>query len=172
MSAMPPQRGELRWAAVPYVFASPVLGPDWDGPRDLAGVIAEVRGRRGAVRAELPFKVRPVLVLHSWVGAAHGAYVVLRTKRLESLTAGVRALAERGDDPALVPLHAPSAGARRAVLLTGIARIDQRAIDGEPLGRASTDEMRRIGEGLAALLELDLDRLVERRARDLVGGLA
>lgn len=172
MTGDPPRRGELRWAAVPYALEAPFRVDGADAPLGLPAVLGRLRGAGGPLDVAVPVKVRPVLVVHSWVGSAHGAYAVLRASRIARLDPVQAARVRAGRDPHVIPLAGRYAGHERAVVLGAIDRVHASAFDPEPLGAASPDEMRRIGEGLAALLELDLDRLVERRARDLVGGLA
>ena len=172
MSATLPQRGEIRWAAVPYAFAEPFRSPDWDGGIAFSEVVRRVRGQRDRVAAVVPLKVRPVLILHGWEHAAQESYAVLRTKRLEVLGEPHRRLVRAGGDPGLVHLAGRYAGRERAVMVRGIARIHASAVDTVSLGRISGAELRAVGEGVAGALDLDLDGLIERCVEAALADLA
>jgi len=49
------------------------------------------------------------------------------------------------------------------VLLNGLTRIDSTAIERELIGRIDDAEMATISRGIAGLLELDLDQLIQER---------
>lgn len=171
MIAMP-QRGEIRWAAVPFAFEAPFRGPEWDGELGFADAVERVQAARdGALEALVPLRIRPVLVLHGWDACAHGSYAVLRTKRLELLDDNDRALARSGDDPGLVPLDGVYAGSERAVMVRSIARVHASAIDVEVLGVISPAELQAVGEGVANALQLDLDGIVRQRVDGALAGL-
>jgi len=164
-------RGELRWAVVPYAPAAPLAGPGWEGGISLRDYMARIREGGGADALLLPVKVRPVLLLHSWVTATHDAYLVLRTRRMATLDETTLELVREDADPGLVPLSGVSAGAERVAMVGAISRVHASALDDQPLGWATPAEMRLIGERVAARLELDLDHVVERRALALLDGL-
>ena len=159
-----PMRGEVRWALVPYTFEAPFRGTAWTGGLNFDGVVdaARANGRVG-IEVIMKAKVRPVVILQSYESTSHGAYAVLRTRRLETMTAATQASVRAGDDPALHLLADAYAGSKRAVLLNGLTRIDSTAIERELIGRIDDAEMATISRGIAGLLELDLDQLVQER---------
>jgi len=159
-----PMRGDVRWALVPYTFEAPFMGTAWTGGVDLDGVVdaARANGRVG-IELIMKAKVRPVVILQSFESTSHGAYAVLRTRRMETMSAAAQASVRDGDDPALYLLADTYAGSKRAVLLNGLTRIDSTAIERQLIGRIGDDEMATISRGIAGLLELDLDQLIQER---------
>ncbi len=160
-----PRRGEVRWALVPYVPQAPFRGREWGTGADFDAIRTHLRERRPrtGIDLELRAMVRPVLLLHGWESSADDAYAVLRTKRLEALRADDQSSVRAGRDPALVPLSGLLAGKERAAMVGTTTRLHLSAIDAYVLGVVSDTIMRRISEGLAAALEIDLDGLVQRR---------
>lgn len=159
-----PMRGEVRWALVPYTFEAPFVGTAWTGGIDFNGVVDATRANgRVGIELIIKAKVRPVVILQSFESTSHGAYAVLRTRRMETMTAAAQTSVRAGDDPALHLLADKYAGSKRAVLLNGLARIDSTAIEREIIGRIGEAEMATISRGIAGLLELDLDQLVQER---------
>ena len=168
-----PERGEIRWALVPHAVEAPFGGPGWDGGLDFAGVTAHARdaGTRAPLALTLPAVIRPVLLLQGWEGAPHGAYAVLRTRRLDALSPAARDAVQAGTSPDLVLLDGVSAGHRRVAMIAGVSRVHGSALDTTIAGRASAATLRSIDERLADSLSLDLDRLVERRVEAVIADL-
>ncbi len=169
MHLNPPRRGEIRWALVPYALEAPFEGPGWEGGIGFDGVERHARASRGgAIGLRVPAKMRPVLVLQSIVSAANGAPAVLRLKRLDALPARLRDEVLAGHDTHLVPLAAAIGGVRQIAMADTLERAHLSAIDHRVIGTATADELRLIGERVARVLELDLGRLVEDAAGDLL----
>ncbi len=160
-----PQRGEVRWALVPHVLEQPFRSNGWEGGLDFAGIEAIVRATPSRVELEVTVaaSMRPVLILHSWLGSNHGTYGCLRTRRIETVNYATQADLQTGIHPDLYLLSGASAGKERAVLIQAVSRLHISAIGGEVIGYVSDAELREIGERLAAALDLDLDGLVQRR---------
>jgi hypothetical protein len=104
-----------------------------------------------------------VLLLHGWESAHHGAYAVLRTRRVSALSPAVREALRAGTADDLVLLEGTSAGHQRVAMLAGLTRLHGSAIDSSVVGHADDATMRRVGEGLATSLAMDLDRIVGER---------
>ena len=168
-----PQRGEVRWALVPFAFEAPFRSPEWSGPIGIADLDAIVRSREGrsAITVEVSAKVRPVLLLQGIAHAGHGTCAALRVKRLEALSEPLRDGVRRGEDPHLAPLQTTIAEREHAVVVTAPLAVHLSALASAPIARLSAEEMRGVDERLARVLELDLDRLVEERAVTLLEAL-
>jgi len=167
-----PRRGEIRWALVPYALEAPFRGAGWEGGADFADVEVHARARGGgAIDLRVPGKMRPVLLLQSAVGGQPGTVVVLRLKRLDALPAPLREAVLAGHAPRLVPLAAAIGGVRQIAMVDTLERAHLSAIDQRVIGTATADELRLIGERVARVLELDLGRLVEEAAAELLEGM-
>lgn len=173
MNAEPPLRGELRWALVPHVAQQPyaVVGaPDMVAFADVVGEI-RARGPRSSVDIALQTELRPVLIVHGWESASHGAYVVLRTRRLGALSPAAQDAVRIHAANGLVLLDGAFDGQERAAMVAGIARVHGTAIEPLVAGRVSHETMRRVDEHLARSLELDLGRLVGERVETVLAEL-
>ena len=168
-----PQRGEIRWALVPHVAEAPVTFAGVEEPLDFAAASAmlRARGARNSRDIVLPAVIRPVLILHGWESASHGAYVVLRTRRLEALSPATREAVLADAAGGLVLLDGASAGHERAAMIAGISRLHGSAIDHVVVGRASAKTMRRVSERIADRLELDLGQMISDRVDAVLSGL-
>ena len=173
MNGGPPQRGEIRWALVPYAAQAPFAIEGCREPLDFAAAsdLLRARGPRASAMISLPAVVRPVLVVHGWESTSHGAYVVLRTRRLSSLSPSTREAVLGDTAGGLVLLDGEPAGQRRAAMIAGIARVHASAIDEAVVGRASERTMRLVGERIAERLDLDLGRVIDDRVRVALSGL-
>lgn len=165
-----PQRGEVRWALIPFAFEAPFRSPEWSGPIGIAdlGEIVRAREGRSAVTLEVPAKIRPVLLLQGVAHAAHGTCAALRVRRLEALSEPLRDGVRDGEDPHLAPLTTPIAEREHAVIVTAPLAVHLSALASAPIARLSAEEMRGVDERLARILQLDLDRLVEEHAVTLL----
>lgn len=167
-----PRRGEIRWSLVAYALEAPFVGPGWSGGIDFVGVEAHARAGGGdAIRLEIPAKMRPVLIVQSVASGSRGTVVVVRLKRLDALPERYRDDVLAGEVPRLVPLAVEIGGVRQIAMIDTLERAHLSAIDGRCIGSATSEEMRVIGERVARVLELDLDRLVEERAVTLLQAL-
>ena len=160
-----PRRGELRWALVPYVPQAPFRSRAWGAGVDFEAIRTQLRQERprSGIDLELRAAVRPVLLLHDWEAAADGAYVVLRTKRIEALPVEAQPGVRAGDDTALIPLAGIHAGNERAAMIGTVTRLHVSAIDSTVLGTVADATLQRVAESMAAAMQLDLDGLVQRR---------
>ena len=165
MTPAPPLRGEIRWALVPHALEAPFAAAEWDGLRDFDGVAEylQTTGARALVELRIRATMRPIVLLQGWDAAQHGAYAVLRTRRLQTLSPAVRASVRAGTASDLVLLDSPSAGHERVAVIAAISRVHGTAIDSTIAGRVTDDTMRLIDERLAENLDLDLGNAVERR---------
>jgi hypothetical protein len=168
-----PARGDIRWALVPHAAQAPFSLEGATTGLDFATATELIRSRgpRAAAGLILPVTVRPVLLLHGWEGAHHGAYAVLRTRRIESLSPGARAALRNGPPDDLVLLDGISAGHERAAVIAGLTRVHGSAIDANVVGRVGSSTMRVVNEVLAASLELDIGDIVERRVETVLAEL-
>ena len=164
-SAELPDRGEIRWALVPHAAQAPfsIDGAATGLDFETASALIRSHGPRAAVRLILPAVVRPVLLLHGWESAHHGAYAVLRTRRVSALSPAVREALRAGTADDLVLLEGTSAGHQRVAMLAGLTRLHGSAIDSSVLGHVDDATMCRVAEGLATSLAMDLDRIVGER---------
>jgi hypothetical protein len=172
-SAELPTRGEIRWALVPHAAQAPFSIDGAASGLDFATASALIRSRgpRAAARLILPAVVRPVLLLHGWESAHHGAYAVLRTRRVSALSPAVREALRAGTADDLVLLEGTSAGHQRVAMLAGLTRLHGSAIDSSVLGHADDATMRRVGEGLATSLAVDLDGIIGERVEAVLAEL-
>jgi hypothetical protein len=170
-------RGAIVWAVTPYVPEAPVrlLEPSHTRPRTF--VTARDVSRALAARNLdveqtylVPGKVRPVVLLHDRPRRALREYAVLQLVRLETFPEVDRERIRRHGTPSLLHLAAGRYRSRKeaAIDLNSLSRVHESAIVGAPVGRLDDHELRLVGERLAEYLDLDLSRLVEERARELL----
>jgi len=144
-SAELPNRGEIRWALVPHAAQAPFSIDGAASGLDFATASAWIRSRgpREAARLILPAGERPVLLLHGWESAHHGAFGVLRTRRVSALSPAVREVLHAGTTDDLVLLRGTSAGHQRVAMLAGLTRVHGTAIDSAVVGRVDDATTRR-----------------------------
>ena len=163
MKADPPQRGEIRWALVPYVAEAPYALANVAGAVGFDDIVRRVRsgGPRSSVDLVLRTVLRPVLLVHGWESAAHGSYVVVRTRRLSVLSPAAQDAVRAGTASGLVLLDGARDGGERVAMVSGLARVHGTSIEPLVAGRVSSETMRRVDEALVVRLGLDLDRPVQ-----------
>jgi fructose-specific component phosphotransferase system IIB-like protein len=149
-SAELPDRGEIRWALVPHAAQAPfsIDGAATGLDFETASALIRSHGPRAAVRLILPAVVRPVLLLHGWESAHHGAYAVLRTRRVSALSPAVREALRAGTADDLVLLQGASAGHQRVAMLAGLTRA--------ALAQVETDRARAIALALSQAQAADV----------------
>jgi hypothetical protein len=96
---------------------------------------------------------------------------VLRTRRVSALSPAAREALRAGTADDLVLLQGASAGHQRVAMLAGLTRVHGSAIDSSIVGRVDDATMRRVGEGLATSLAVDLDRIIGERVEAVLAEL-
>lgn len=181
--AQPTLRGAIVWAIAPYAPQAPFRV--WGGEQqpiatlDDATAFARLVSRRGLDPEQTflaPGKLRPVVILQERPRHALPEHVALRIIRLEELEPHRQQRIREQREPSLFYLQVQPAkyGMTKegAIDLNALIRIHESAIAGTPIGRLDANELRVVGERLAEHLDLDLQRLIERKAGELLERLA
>lgn len=176
-------RGAIVWAVAPYAPHAPFRL--WGGERQRVSTVEDAtelarlvagRGLDAEQTFLMPAKLRPVVLLQERPRHALPEYAALRIVRLEKLSRERQEAIRQQREPSLFYLRAQPAryGMTKegAVDLNALVRIHSSAIAGSPIGRLDENELRVVGERLAEHLDLDLQLLVERKARELLARLA
>ncbi len=176
-------RGAIVWAIAPYAPQAPFHL--WGGEHQPIATLedatefARLVARRGLDAEQTflaPGKLRPVVVLQERPRHALPELVALRIIRLEELEPQRQQAIREQREPSLFYLRVQQAryGMTKegAIDLNALIRIHESAIAGTPIGRLDANELRVVGERLAEHLDLDLQLLIERKARDLLERLA
>jgi mRNA-degrading endonuclease toxin of MazEF toxin-antitoxin module len=176
-------RGAIVWAIAPYAPQAPFR--IWGGEAQPVATLADATefarlvSRRGLDAEQTflaPGKLRPVVVLQERPRHALPEHVALRIVRLEELEPQRRQAIREQREPSLFYLRVQPAryGMTKegAIDLNALIRIHESAIAGAPIGRLDANELRVIGERLAEHLDLDLEALIERKARELLERIA
>lgn len=167
--------GAVVWAVVPFVpearfrlYAGEGHAPiDVEDPGKL--IAAARRGSDTEFTFLVPGKARPVLVVSDRADERLGELIALRLLRLSALTDRERELVRAQNDPGLYHLDPArfDLPEENAAILAALVRVHRSAIDPQPLGRLSEDQLRVAHEHIAGWYGLDLRQLVRRELERL-----
>jgi mRNA-degrading endonuclease toxin of MazEF toxin-antitoxin module len=176
-------RGAIVWAIAPYAPQAPFRL--WGGETNPIATLqdatefARLVSRRGLDAEQTfltPGKLRPVVVLQERPRHALPEHVALRIIRLEELEPQRQQAIREQREPSLFYLKVQPAkyGMTKegAIDVNALIRIHESAIAGSPIGRLDANELRLVGEQLAEHLDLDLQTLIERKAREMLERIA
>lgn len=167
--------GAVVWAVVPFVPEAPFrlyAGEDRapvevDEPGKL--IAAARKGSDSEFTFLVPGKARPVLVVSDRADERLAEVIALRLLRLGALTAREREIVRSNEDPGLYHLD-PDRFAlpeENAAIIAALVRVHRSAIDPQPVGRLSADELRVVHERVATYYGLDLRQLVRHELQRL-----
>lgn len=168
--------GEVYWAIVPYMPATPFKVHVADGtPVEVPSASQIVDGLRKGGDAEFEFvvraKARPVLLLSGRSDPHTGDLFALRLLRLEKLSSQERQRVEEHHELTLFPLapkRFPDLAEDSAAMVTAPIRLHETALDTrKTLGRLDRKEMRALVERFVSYWQFDLRQLLVVQIREL-----